>query len=106
MYYTEHKPKNKNRGGLGTRVRFPATANLFTSSIGGQPKNTFHAHILCSEQEATFFQHLDSHCKKRPQDCYFGPVQLASKGLPSTSAFIVSMYICPCPYTLNSIFMV
>ena len=33
MYYTEHKPKNKNRGGLGKAMRLGGNPSVYISSF-------------------------------------------------------------------------
>ena len=50
-----------HRGREASNQRIHFTHAFHRGSV--QPKNTFHARILCFEQQATIFQHLDSHCK-------------------------------------------
>ena len=94
-------------GGRPANIYYMSDVNVYLGGHGGRGASNQRIHFthafFVSNNKLQFFSTWI--VTARPQDLYFGPIQLTSVGLPSTSAFIVSMYICPCLYTLNSILM-
>ena len=101
-FLTAYRMQKMEGGGRPANIYYMSDVSVYLGGHRGREASNQRIHFthafFVSNNKLQFFSTWI--VTARPQDFYFGPIQLTSVGLPSTSAFTVSMYTVHLPMPL------